>query len=285
MNEEENLGGAVDAPENTNLGESNDAPTETPVEETPVEAPVTEATIEEASTETPVETPIDTPVASPITAAPESKKGGMGWKIATFAFLATTILCCSALAFLVFSDGKTSIFNRTISSMSSDKAKQQNVSNNVEEPADTPDEQKKEDTDTKTDTDTDTKKDTSTDCPSTDSGKTNNNTATQCQKYANIDYKSFAALFKKDETPIPRKIEYTNDGKYIFIILENVDDGASGWYGVWYRENKDGSKWTELWSGQQLGSCSKYTEAQRKLMKDYKYLDDTQGTYMLGCIE
>lgn len=49
------------------------------------------------------------------------KKGGLGWKIATFLFLLIAIAGCGAAAFLFFNNGKTEFLGRTVESYPKDK--------------------------------------------------------------------------------------------------------------------------------------------------------------------
>lgn len=83
---------------------------------------------------------------------------------------------------------------------------------------------------------------------------------------------------------VPKALDYTKDGKYIYAVGD-VWEGSYGYAATFYKENKKGGAWTLLQSGHSFITCDKYDEAQKKFMKDYKYIDDDLGTRYVGCFE
>ena len=60
---------------------------------------------------------------------PKAKKGGLGWKIAAFLFLALAILGCGASAYILFNNGKTEFLGRVITSTSKEKKARSGIVN------------------------------------------------------------------------------------------------------------------------------------------------------------
>lgn len=80
----------------------------------------------------------------------------------------------------------------------------------------------------------------------------------------------------------PIKIDYTKDGKFIYII-GNISEGVSSQAAILYRENVKGGVWAELQSGQTFGDCNGYSDTAKKFMSDYKYIDDDLDSKYIGC--
>ena len=129
------------------------------------------------------------------------------------------------------------------------------------------------------------------DCPSgeavADKTKKEDQTNTTSFDYDayKIDYAGAEALVAKIGTLRPIKIDHTKDGKYTYIITEVIENGAGGYTAVFYRENKKGATWAELQSGHNFADCSYHTDAQKKFMSDYKYIDDDLDSKYIGCYE
>lgn len=98
-----------------------------------------------------------------------------------------------------------------------------------------------------------------------------------------IDYSGVTKLVANNELIAPLAFDYTKDGKYIYLIADIY--GTGGYAATFYRENKKGSEWQILQSGQAFVTCDKYTDAQKKFMNDYKYIDDGLNSKYVGCYE
>lgn len=98
-----------------------------------------------------------------------------------------------------------------------------------------------------------------------------------------IDYSGVTKLVANNELIAPLAFDYTKDGKYIYLIADIY--GTGGYAATFYRENKKGAEWQILQSGQAFVTCDKYTDAQKKFMSDYKYIDDGLNSKYVGCYE
>jgi hypothetical protein len=170
----------------------------------------------------------------------EKKKGGLGWKIATFLFLLIAIAGCGAAAFLFFSNGKINFLGRTVESYPEGKRPGQ-----TQQQATKPEFQFDE---------------------------------------AKIDYASLRTLMPEGAVVSPIKVEYSKDGKYVFVIAD-VYTAETGYAGTWYRAVEKDSEWVELQAGQGLPLCSELDEAKLKMIEDYGYIDDDLESQYVGCNE
>ena len=174
------------------------------------------------------------------------KKGGAGWKFATVFFLLLAIAGCGAAAYLFFNNGKTEFLGRVVTS----ETKEASAKNTAKKPADETIEDSSFDFDANT-----------------------------------IDYSGVKKLVSNDELIVPLVLDYTKDGKYVYLIGDIYSAGSGGYAATFYRENKQGATWSVLQSGQAFTLCSNYTEAQKKFMSDYKYIDDNLNSKYVGCYE
>ena len=99
-----------------------------------------------------------------------------------------------------------------------------------------------------------------------------------------IDYSGITELLPERNLLVPFVVDYTKDGKYMYAIGD-VYVGSSTYAATFYRENKKDAEWQILQSGQTFVSCDEYTDAQKKFMKDYKYIDDDLSSKYVGCYE
>ena len=187
---------------------------------------------------------------APVTTGPKAKKkGGAGWKLATVFFFLLAAAGCGATAYLFFNNGKTELMGRVITSQEKGKAEQAKTApSNVPEvePAG----------------------------------------AAFDFETSDLNYLGLAKLVGSDKNIVPKKINYTKDGKYVYVIaavLPVGSEGAGAYYGVWYRENKKGSSWQQLQFGQDFMRCDALTDENKKFMEDYKYIDDDLGSKYIGC--
>ncbi len=97
-----------------------------------------------------------------------------------------------------------------------------------------------------------------------------------------INYADAAKAIDAKAILQPEKIEYTKDGKYLYII-GNVTQGVGGMAAVLYRDNKEGGVWKVLQSGQVFGSCDDYSSSEKEFMENYKYIDDDLESKYVGC--
>ncbi len=67
----------------------------------------------------------------------------------------------------------------------------------------------------------------------------------------------------------PITIDYTKDGKYIYVKADVWMSEGGGAVGYYYRENKKGASWMKLGEGQASSSCSEYSDAQRSFIMTY----------------
>lgn len=97
-----------------------------------------------------------------------------------------------------------------------------------------------------------------------------------------MDYASAKALVSQEASLVPLKMDYTKDGKYMYMIAD-VYEGVGGYAIVLYRENKKGAAWTKLQGGHNFSACSDYSDVAKNFMSDYKYIDDDLGSRYVGC--
>lgn len=174
----------------------------------------------------------------------EKKKGGAGWKFAAVFFLLLAVAGCGTAAYLFFTDGKTELMGRVITS----EAKESNSKNSAKKP----------------------------------SGNVSDDGSFDFEA-SSIDYSGVTKLIANNELIAPLALDYTKDGKYIYLIADIY--GTGGYAATFYRENKKGAEWQILQSGQAFVTCDKYTDAQKKFMSDYKYIDDGLNSKYVGCYE
>lgn len=174
----------------------------------------------------------------------EKKKGGAGWKFAAVFFLLLAVAGCGTAAYLFFTDGKTELMGRVITS----EAKESNSKNSAKKP----------------------------------SGNVSDDGSFDFEA-SSINYSGVTKLIANNELIAPLALDYTKDGKYIYLIADIY--GTGGYAATFYRENKKGAEWQILQSGQAFVTCDKYTDAQKKFMSDYKYIDDGLNSKYVGCYE
>lgn len=82
------------------------------------------------------------------------------------------------------------------------------------------------------------------------------------------------------------KIEYTDDGKYLFAMGSVTVKGAMGGaITTWYKSTEDGAEWKKLFEGQNFVECSKLSEEQLEIMEKYKTIDDDLPAPKFGCVD
>ena len=172
------------------------------------------------------------------------KKCSAGWKLTAVLFLLIAIAGCGTAAYLFFNDGKTELMGRVITS----EAKESNSKNSAKKP----------------------------------SGNVSDDGSFDFEANS-IDYSGVTKLVANSELIAPLALDYTKDGKYIYLIADIY--GTGGYAATFYRENKKGAEWQILQSGQAFVTCDKYTDAQKKFMSDYKYIDDGLNSKYVGCYE
>lgn len=191
-------------------------------------------------------------------AAPAKKSGGKGWKVAAiiFALIAFTLGCL--VAYLIITDTKIEFAGRVISSENKEEKKTNNPSTPSNNTPDAP-----IDNELKFDYDN-----------------------------LKIDYKGLVevadAPYKAEGHSVNInvwKIDITKDGKYYYAVTEQSAYGSMASDGMftYFREAKNGSKWQLIQGGQSAPYCSEMTEATKKLISEYKYIDDDLGTRSIGC--
>lgn len=79
------------------------------------------------------------------------------------------------------------------------------------------------------------------------------------------------------------KLEFTNDGKYLYAI-GSISASGFGGAGVWYKSTTSDAKWQTIVKGAQaVGDCSNYSKEVLDFMKDYSYIDDDLPSRCLAC--
>ena len=79
------------------------------------------------------------------------------------------------------------------------------------------------------------------------------------------------------------KLEFTNDGKYLYAI-GGVGASGTGGAGVWYKSTTSDAEWQTIVKGAQaVGDCSNYSKEVLDFMKDYSYIDDDLPSGYLAC--
>ena len=79
------------------------------------------------------------------------------------------------------------------------------------------------------------------------------------------------------------KLEFTNDGKYLYAI-GGVGTSGTGGAGVWYKSTTSDAEWQTIVKGAQaVGDCSNYSKEVLDFMKDYSYIDDDLPSGYLAC--
>lgn len=79
------------------------------------------------------------------------------------------------------------------------------------------------------------------------------------------------------------KLEFTNDGKYLYAI-GGISASGFGGAGVWYKSTTSDAEWQTIVKGAQaLGDCSNYSKEVLDFMKDYSYIDDDLPSRYLAC--
>lgn len=79
------------------------------------------------------------------------------------------------------------------------------------------------------------------------------------------------------------KLEFTNDGKYLYAI-GGISASGYGGAGVWYKSTTSDAEWQTIVKGAQaVGDCSNYSKEVLDFMKDYSYIDDDLPSRYLAC--
>jgi hypothetical protein len=79
------------------------------------------------------------------------------------------------------------------------------------------------------------------------------------------------------------KLEFTNDGKYLYAI-GGISASGFGGAGVWYKSTTSDAEWQTIVKGAQaVGDCSNYSKEVLDFMKDYSYIDDDLPSGYLAC--
>ena len=79
------------------------------------------------------------------------------------------------------------------------------------------------------------------------------------------------------------KLEFTNDGKYLYAI-GGISASGFGGAGVWYKSTTSDAEWQTIVKGAQaVDDCSNYSKEVLDFMKDYSYIDDDLPSRYLAC--